>query len=146
MRYVSAIWGNIKPIPGLSAYEIAVKNGFVGTEAQWLASLVGADGAEVEFRENAGWVEWRYVGAASWTQLYEIPTLPSDNLFDVYIDFIDVEAFTYNCPYALKFTQVVSEGTAPALSVALNTNMAQFDKLTVTPAVAGLVILKGELL
>ena len=37
---------------GASAYEVAVQNGFVGTEAQWLASLVGpagpagADGAD----------------------------------------------------------------------------------------------------
>ncbi len=30
---------------GLSAYEVAVKNGYVGTEAQWLDSLIGADGA-----------------------------------------------------------------------------------------------------
>lgn len=30
---------------GKSAYEIAVDNGFEGTEAQWLASLKGADGA-----------------------------------------------------------------------------------------------------
>ena len=30
---------------GKSAYEIAVDNGFVGTEAQWLNSLHGADGA-----------------------------------------------------------------------------------------------------
>jgi hypothetical protein len=30
--------------PGKSAYQIAVDNGFVGTEAQWLASLQGADG------------------------------------------------------------------------------------------------------
>lgn len=30
---------------GLSAYEIAVKNGFVGTEAEWLESLKGTDGA-----------------------------------------------------------------------------------------------------
>ena len=29
---------------GLSAYQIAVNNGFVGTEAQWLASLKGAKG------------------------------------------------------------------------------------------------------
>ena len=29
---------------GLSAYEIAVKNGFEGTEAQWLESLRGTDG------------------------------------------------------------------------------------------------------
>lgn len=30
--------------PGLSAYEVAVANGFVGTEAEWLASLVGPEG------------------------------------------------------------------------------------------------------
>ena len=29
---------------GLSAYEIAVKNGFEGTEAEWLLSLHGSDG------------------------------------------------------------------------------------------------------
>jgi len=29
---------------GYSAYEIAVQNGYVGTEAQWLASLVGKQG------------------------------------------------------------------------------------------------------
>ena len=27
---------------GLSAYEVALVNGFVGTEAEWLASLVGS--------------------------------------------------------------------------------------------------------
>ncbi len=174
---------------GLSAYQIAVLNGFQGTEAQWLESLKGEDGntpvkgidyfdgndgitphiglngnwwigetdtgipaqgtngKEVEFRENAGYVEWRYVSDATWTQLYLIPTGGGiDNSFDVYIDFLDTTAFTYNCPAALKFTQVISESTAPALSVSLNTNMAQFDKLTVTPAAVGLVILKGELL
>lgn len=31
---------------GKSAYEIAVENGFVGSEAAWLASLEGADGAD----------------------------------------------------------------------------------------------------
>jgi hypothetical protein len=31
---------------GLSAYEIAVLNGFVGTEATWLASLVGPQGTQ----------------------------------------------------------------------------------------------------
>jgi hypothetical protein len=30
--------------PGKSAYEIAIENGFVGTEAQWIASLKGAKG------------------------------------------------------------------------------------------------------
>lgn len=31
---------------GLSAYEVAVADGFVGNETAWLASLVGADGAD----------------------------------------------------------------------------------------------------
>lgn len=31
---------------GKSAYEVAVDNGFVGTESEWLASLNGADGAD----------------------------------------------------------------------------------------------------
>lgn len=31
-------------VDGLSAYEIAVSNGFVGTETEWLASLVGPTG------------------------------------------------------------------------------------------------------
>ena len=31
---------------GKSAYEIAVDNGFVGTETEWLASLKGAEGAD----------------------------------------------------------------------------------------------------
>lgn len=33
-------------LPGDSAYEIAVRNGFVGTEEQWLDSLVGPRGAQ----------------------------------------------------------------------------------------------------
>ena len=32
--------------PGKSAYEIAVANGFSGTEAEWLASLTGKDGED----------------------------------------------------------------------------------------------------
>lgn len=39
------VWSEEVGIPGQSAYEIAVANGFVGSEAAWLASLVGAPGA-----------------------------------------------------------------------------------------------------
>lgn len=31
---------------GLSAYQIALANGFVGTESEWLDSLVGTDGSD----------------------------------------------------------------------------------------------------
>lgn len=33
-------------IIGLTAYQLALKNGFVGTETEWLASLKGADGSK----------------------------------------------------------------------------------------------------
>ncbi len=33
-------------VPGDSAYEVAVANGFVGTEAEWLDSLVGPQGPQ----------------------------------------------------------------------------------------------------
>jgi len=74
---------------GLSAYAVAVNNGFVGTEAEWLASLVGAqgeqgaqgvpgadgdDGIPVELSVQGGYVCWRYVGDVSWTQIYQVPT------------------------------------------------------------------------
>jgi hypothetical protein len=32
----------------------------------------GKTGREVELRENAGWVEWKYSGDANWIQLYQI--------------------------------------------------------------------------
>lgn len=38
--------------PGLSAYEIAVKNGFEGSETEWLASLKGDTGAQGEKGEK----------------------------------------------------------------------------------------------
>lgn len=42
--------------PGKSAYQLAVDHGFVGTEAEWLASLKGADGggAAEDWRELMG--------------------------------------------------------------------------------------------
>ena len=38
--------GGIKGEDGKSAYQIAVENGFLGTEAEWLASLKGENGAD----------------------------------------------------------------------------------------------------
>lgn len=37
--------------PGESAYDVAVDNGFVGTEAEWLASLKGADGNALDLAD-----------------------------------------------------------------------------------------------
>ena len=57
------------------------------------------------------------------------------------------EAFTFVCPEALKFTSMEHQQVnAPTLSVALNTNLAKYDDLVITPDAVGLVILKGVFL
>ena len=64
--------------------------------------------------------------------------------FVVHIKFEVVEAFTYTCPYALKFTAMIRQQTnAPTLSIALDTDMAQYDNLVITPDEIGLVTLTG---
>lgn len=42
------------PVPGLSAYEVAVSDGFVGTEVQWLASLKGTPGVVTTVNGKTG--------------------------------------------------------------------------------------------
>lgn len=37
-----------KPVNSKSAYELAVENGYMGTEKQWLAALKGKDGKEIK--------------------------------------------------------------------------------------------------
>ena len=46
---------------GLSAYEIALKNGFVGTESEWLDSLKGKDGIDGISPEVSGFATTEYV-------------------------------------------------------------------------------------
>jgi hypothetical protein len=43
------------PQDGKSAYEIAVNNGFVGTEAEWIASLSGTNGETPYVGANGNW-------------------------------------------------------------------------------------------
>src|SRR5690606_12638029 len=58
---------------GLSAYEVAVANGFEGSEAEWLASLVGPQGPEGE-QGPAG--EDGADGAAATVAVGDVATLP----------------------------------------------------------------------
>jgi hypothetical protein len=85
--------------PGLSAYEVAVDNGFEGTEQEWLDSLVGpegqegqagpkgdqgdpgpqgdpgADGREVQLQKGTTHIQWRYEGDPTWTDLVALADL-----------------------------------------------------------------------
>ena len=62
------------------------------------------------------------------------------------IDFVDLQPLVYNVPEAMKLTVQESEGTAAGLGIPLNTNMAKYDKLEITPTQVGLITLKGVLL
>ena len=62
------------------------------------------------------------------------------------INFIDLTPLVYNAPEAMKLTSQVSEGTAANLNIPINTNMARYTKLTITPTQTGMVTLKGILL
>jgi trimeric autotransporter adhesin len=44
----------VKGADGKSAYEIAVENGFVGTQAEWIASLAGGAQAQIDWNEVDG--------------------------------------------------------------------------------------------
>lgn len=61
-------------VNGESAYQIAVRNGFQGTEQEWLTSLRGNDGTSAQtpiIRRNVvtGNLEWQYDGDLTWKKL-----------------------------------------------------------------------------
>lgn len=63
---------------GLSAYDVAVNEGFVGSEEQWLLSLIGPagqDGREIELRKTDTFVQWKYVDDINWTNLIALSEL-----------------------------------------------------------------------
>lgn len=59
--------------PGDSAYEIAVSNGFSGTEAEWLDSLVGDQGIQGEQGETGETGETGDAGTTTWAGIEDRP-------------------------------------------------------------------------
>lgn len=53
-------------LKGLSAYEVAVKNGFVGTEEEWLESLVG-NGIDTVSIDDDGYLTLVFTKGSSYT-------------------------------------------------------------------------------
>lgn len=138
-RYVGDVsWTNLISIEALKGADGV-------TPVKGVDYFDGENGKQIELHEIDGWVEWRYVGDASWTQLYEIPEGGGggSDTFVVHIRFEAEGTETYTCPYACKFTTIkYSQASAPELSVALDTNMAEYDDLEIT-AESGLITLTG---
>jgi len=63
---------------GLSAYEVAVANGFEGTVEEWLLSLEGPPGDQIELQMSGDVLQWRHAGEAEWMNLYDFATIFSD--------------------------------------------------------------------
>lgn len=62
---------------GDSAYQIAVNNGFVGTEVEWLESLRGKDGLTPHIGENGNW----FIGETD-TNISAQPSISYNDLTD----------------------------------------------------------------
>ena len=61
----------------ITAYGLAVKQGFKGTLDEWLASLDGAQGESVELRyeQESQKLQWKYTGGEDWQELLNIGDL-----------------------------------------------------------------------
>ena len=62
----------------ITAYGLAIKQGFRGTLEEWLQSLVGADGARVELLYEGNIVKWRYENEEAWQDLLDMADIQGD--------------------------------------------------------------------
>ena len=58
----------------ISAYGLAVKHGFSGTEEEWLETLKG-EKIELRYNEDTNTLEWKYVESDEWNTLMDINDL-----------------------------------------------------------------------
>ncbi len=61
------------------AYQLALLAGYVGTRAEWLESLNGDDGREIEVQNNGTFVQWRYAGDSAWTNLIALADISGND-------------------------------------------------------------------
>ena len=62
----------------ISAYGLAVKHGFSGTEEEWLETLKG-EKVELRFNEDTNTLEGKYVDSEEWNTLMDIDDLQQED-------------------------------------------------------------------
>lgn len=110
-------------IVGKSAYEVAVANGFDGTEEEWLASLkggtgeTGASGVAVEFKKTATHIQWKYINEAetAWRDLVALKDIKGER------------GAQGNAVVVYKFNDDLDESTFPEGRHYLYFNFETFD-------------------
>ena len=90
---------NEQPSNGKSAYEMAVENGFKGTEGEWIASLTGPSGITPHVRINEETRLWEvsYDNGATWTSLGFDSTSGQKGDAGVGIESIGIDYRGYAC-------------------------------------------------
>lgn len=169
-RYVGDVaWINICPIPANGADGITPTigvngNWYIGATDTGISATgsVGGNGAagrgivSVTLTNTVGLVKtYTITFTDATTSIFQVTDGADgtggggggtiDEIVEVYIDFVDSLPYTYTCPVALRFTTLEYEGASPTLSVALNTYMAQYQDITITPNGSGLVLLRGAI-
>ena len=118
----------------MGVYNIPDENGVRVFTMQW-----GGGSANTQIQSD-----WNQTNNSLADYIKNKPTIPDSSQFQVHIRFEAIGAKEFECPYACVFTAMIHQQTnAPTLSTALNTNMAQYDVLTVTADAVGLVTLTG---
>ena len=62
-------------LKGLSAYEVAVQNGFQGSQSEWLQSLRGEN---IQFKSEGLEIYYKYVSDEQWIPLVSIDQFVAD--------------------------------------------------------------------
>ena len=98
-KYVQATLsgaGALQGADGKSAYELAVENGFSGTEVEWLESIKGQAGQTPHIGENGNWFIGNIdtnisAGTNDYTKLINRPTLGGQPLEGDVLDHLTPE-------------------------------------------------------
>ena len=74
------------------------------------------------------------------------PVTTTDDEITIAIDFVDADLleFVYTCPDAMRIVAQESEGEPATINPPVNTLLKQFDKVTITAAQLGLIVLRAQ--
>jgi hypothetical protein len=95
----SALSGDLAnaTLRGYSAYEVAVQNGYTGTETEWLDSLKGK---QVVLRVNGTKLQYQYDGDIGWSDLTDLNEFAkSKHDYNSYLDFPTVPSSSISADF-----------------------------------------------